>query len=410
MNPHIGSLNAYPFDRLRTLLGAVQPNAELTPIALHIGEPRHPPPQLIVDTLRATIEPGLGSYPLSKGTDGLRQAAANWLQKRFSLSEGAIDPDTMVIPVAGTREALFSFCQATVDHQQSAPLVAMPNPGYQIYEGAAILAGASPYYINTTAESGFLPDIDAVDATVWEQCQLLYLCSPGNPTGQVIDLATWRGVLQLADKYDFVIASDECYSEIYPPELPPPLGLLEACQQLGRTTFSRCVVFHSLSKRSSVPGLRSGFVAGDKQLLKQYLLYRSYHGCAVANAVQAASAAAWQDENHVAANRAAYAEKFAAVVPLLENHLDFYKPDGGFYLWANVGGDDQAFTQQLFANQNVSVLPGTFMSRATAAGDPGRGRIRISLVAELKACIEAAERMANFIQHEWNREIVNAAN
>ena len=407
MNQRIASLKPYPFDRLRTLLGEVQPNPDLDPIALHIGEPRHRPPRLVADALVTHLEPGLGSYPLSKGTDGLRGAAADWLARRFRLSPGMIDPDGMVIPVAGTREALFSFCQTIVDGANA--VVAMPNPGYQIYEGAAILAGATPVYINTTEETKFLPDFDAVESSLWQRCQLLYVCSPGNPTGQVIDLASWQKLLELADEYDFVVASDECYSEIYCDGSPPPLGALEACQRLGRHDCNRVVVFHSLSKRSSVPGLRSGFVAGDRRIMDDFLRYRSYHGCAVANAVQAASSAAWQDEAHVEVNRASYSEKFAATIPLFSDHLDLYQPDGAFYLWAGVNGDDQAFTQQLYAKQNVSVLPGTFMSRATSDGDPGVGRVRISMVAELDACIEAAERIAFFLQHEWNRETVHAA-
>jgi len=405
MNRQLAELKPYPFDRLRSLFDQVVPNPTLANIALHIGEPRHAPPVVILNSLQHDIAAGLSSYPLSRGIDTLREAAADWLEARFELPKGCIDPVTMVIPVAGTREALFSFCQAVVSHARPDPLVAMPNPGYQIYEGAAILAGAEPYYINTTAETGFLPDLASVDASTWQRCQLLYMCSPGNPTGQVLDIDAWRLALNLADQYDFVIASDECYSEIYDPTQPPPLGLLQACQQLDRKGFSRCIVFHSLSKRSSVPGLRSGFVAGDADNLRDYLLYRSYHGCAVNNAVQLASAIGWRDEAHVQSNRNLYAQKFAAVAPLLCPHLDIYQPQGGFYYWAGVNGNEQTFAQDLFANQNVSVLPGSFMSRATSEGDPGQGRVRISLVAELEACIEAAQRIATFTQQEWNREI-----
>ncbi len=404
MNPHLAALNAYPFDRLRRLFAAVTANPRLDPIALHIGEPRHAAPAVILRALAHNLETELGNYPLSRGIDAFREAAAAWLETRFDLPDGCIDPATMVLPVAGTREALFSFCQAVVDHGQRPPLVAMPNPGYQIYEGAAILAGAEPHYINTTPATMFLPDLSRIDALTWQRCQLLYLCSPGNPTGQVLSIDAWQQALSLADQYDFVIASDECYSEIYDPDQAPPVGLLQACQALGREDFSRCVVFHSLSKRSSVPGLRSGFVAGDADILRDYALYRSYHGCAVNNAVQLASAAGWRDEVHVHSNRLAYARKFAAVAPLLHPHLDIYQPQGGFYYWAGVKGDEQAFAQALFATQNVSVLPGTFMSRATPECDPGRGRIRISLVAEVEACIEAARRIATFAQQTWNSE------
>jgi N-succinyldiaminopimelate aminotransferase len=404
MNQHIAALNAYPFDRLRSLFARVEANPELPPLALHIGEPRHPPPAIVLESLQQNMAAGLGSYPLSRGLDTLREAAADWLEVRFGLPKSSVNPSTMVVPVAGTREALFSFCQAVVSHGPLHPLVAMPNPGYQIYEGAAILAGAEAHYINTTEATGFLPDLASVDAATWTRCQLLYLCSPGNPTGQVLDIDAWQLALELADQYDFIVASDECYSEIYEPTQSPPLGLLQACQQLGRTDFKRCVVFHSLSKRSSVPGLRSGFVAGDADVLGDYLLYRSYHGCAVNNAIQLASAAAWRDEAHVEANRSVYAQKFAAVTPILGPQLDIYQPQGGFYFWAGVDGNEQTFAQNLFAAQNVSVLPGSFMSRTTAGGDPGQGRIRISLVAELDACIEAAQRIAAFTQHEWSRE------
>jgi len=405
MNRHIAALNAYPFDRLRSLFGRAEGNPELPPLALHIGEPRHAPPAIVLESLQQNTAASLGSYPLSRGLDTLREAAADWLEIRFGLPQGSVNPNTMVVPVAGTREALFSFCQAVISDEHAGPLVAMPNPGYQIYEGAAILAGAEPHYINTTAATGFLPDLASVDAATWQRCQLLYLCSPGNPTGQVLDIQAWQQALRLADQYDFIIASDECYSEIYVEPQPPPLGLLQACQQLGRTDFNRCVVFHSLSKRSSVPGLRSGFVAGDANILRDYLLYRSYHGCAVNNAIQLASAAAWRDETHVQANRSLYAQKFAAVTPVLSPHIDLYQPQGGFYFWAGVNGDEQTFAQKLFAAQNVSILPGSFMSRATTSGDPGQGRIRISLVPELDACIEAAHRIATFTQHEWIREI-----
>ena len=398
MNSRISRLQPYPFDRLRALLEPVTANASRSHIPLHIGEPKHQPPPWVVDALSESLRTSLGVYPLAKGLPEIRNAAARWLERRFNLSSGRIDPERMVIPVNGTREALFSFCQAVVDlTRQPNALVAMPNPGYQIYEGAALLAGAEPYYLNTDRETDFLPNLESVSPDIWHRCQLLYLCSPGNPTGQVLTDSQWRLALQLADQHDFIIAADECYSELYGQLSGPPLGLLESCERLGRTDFRSCVVFHSLSKRSNVPGLRSGFVAGNPEILSSYLQYRSYHGCAVPNAVQQASAVAWEEEQHVRENRRVYERKFDAVLPILGEQLDLYRPDGGFYLWADVGMDDQVFTKQLFESQNVSVLPGSYMARNTPTGNPGQGMVRICLVAPLEVCIDAAQRIKEFI-------------
>ena len=394
MNPALERLQAYPFERLAQLLSGNSPPAGLRHIAMSIGEPRHAPPALALEALRAHLHE-LGSYPATRGLPALRAALASALTRRCLPSGGTLDPDSMVLPVNGTREALFAFVQAAVDPARR-PLVAMPNPGYQIYEGAAILAGAEPHYLDTTAATRFLPDLDAVPAAVWDRCQLLFLCSPGNPTGAVLSLEYLRHALELAERHDFVIAADECYADLYLDARAPP-SLLQAAREAGRERFQRCVVFHSLSKRSSLPGLRSGAVAGDPELLGRFLLYRTYHGCAMPVPTQLASIAAWGDEAHVGENRRLYQEKFARVLPILQPVLDVARPDGAFYLWAAVPGDDVTFTRELHQQQNLTILPGSYMARAGAAGNPGRGRVRISLVASVAECVEAAQRIRHFV-------------
>ena len=396
MNPGFERLAAYPFERLADLKAGLHPPAGLTHIALSIGEPKHAPPQFVLDTLAAHLDE-LGSYPATRGMPELRIAGARWLERRFTLPAGSIDAESMILPVLGTREALFAIVQAVVDPRADAPLVLMPNPGYQIYEGAALLAGAAPYYLNTTAGNGFLPDLDAVPADVWRRCQLLFLCSPGNPQGSVMNLAYLRHALELAEQYDFVIASDECYADIYDDEAHPPPSLLTAAAAMGNAQARRCMSFHSLSKRSSLPGLRSGLVAGDASLMRPFLLYRTYHGCAMPAPTQRASIAAWTDDAHVTANRARYRKKFDLVLPILAPVIEARRPDGGFYLWLNVGTDDAAFTAGLYAQQNITVVPGSYLARQTPAGNPGAGYVRISLVAPEEECVQAAHRIRDYI-------------
>ena len=328
----------------------------------------------------------------------MRDAIATWLQKRFNLPSGSITADQHVLPVTGTREALFAFTQAVVDRDTS-PLVVSPNPFYQIYEGAALLAGADVHYLDCTEENQFIADLSTAPEAVWQRCQLLHLCSPGNPTGAVMSIAQLQQAIALADKYDFLIASDECYSEIYLDEDNPPPGLLDACAQLGRTDYARCVVFHSLSKRSNLPGLRSGFVAGDEALLQRFLQYRTYHGCAMSLSVQAASTAAWCDEQHVIENRRLYADKFAAVTDILRPVLNFPTPQASFYLWAETPIDDRDFAKGLFAQENVTLLPGQYLSRDSAQGNPGQNRVRMALVADIDECIDAAQRIKRFVEN-----------
>jgi N-succinyldiaminopimelate aminotransferase len=395
MNPRLGRLQPYPFERLRHLIAGISPPGELAPIGMSIGEPRHPAPDFIVTALRAALNT-LDRYPLVLGLAELRHAAARWLERRFSLPAGVIDPHDMVLPVNGTREALFSFAQAVVD-PGAQPLVLMPNPFYQIYEGAALLAGAEPYYLDTPAESHFLPDLDAVPDGVWRRCQLLFLCSPGNPTGAVMDREYLGRALALADRFGFVIAADECYADVYLDETRPPPGLLQVAHSTGRSRCERCVVFHSLSKRSSVPGLRSGFVAGDPRMLQRYLLYRTYHGCAVPTHTQLASIAAWNDDAHAADNRALYRQKFTAVLPILAPVLDVAAPEAAFYLWPRLDRDDEAFARDLYARKNVLTLPGSYLAREGHAGNPGRGRLRISLVPGVAECTDAAQRIRDFV-------------
>ncbi len=394
MQSRLATLQPYPFERLSRLHAGLTPPQHLDQIPLSIGEPKHTPPGFVLEALVNALG-DLGTYPSTGGLPAFRSAVARWLDRRFQLG-GAIDPERMVLPVNGTREALFSFAQCLIEPSDDA-LVAMPNPFYQIYEGAALLAGATPYFLDTTASTGFLPDLAAVPAKVWQRCRLLYLCSPGNPTGTVADERYLAQALALADRYDFVIAADECYADIYRNEAAPPAGLLGACRRLGRS-FEQVLVFHSLSKRSSLPGLRSGFVAGDPVLLERFRLYRTYHGCALPVHVQKASIAAWEDDAHAVDNRALYREKFAAVLPILTPVLNVTAPEASFYLWPDVGGDDEVFARDLYATQNVIVLPGSYLGRDAGHGNPGAGRVRISLVASLDRCIEAANRIRRFIE------------
>ena len=394
MNPLLQRLQPYPFERLKQLFATVTPSANHAPISLGIGEPRHATPQLVLDAL-ASSTAALSSYPATAGIPTLRQSCANWVQRRYGLT---LNPDNQILPINGSREALFAFAQTVLDGSKAGATVVCPNPFYQIYEGAALLAGAQAFYAPSDPALNFNVDWGKVPEAVWKNTQLLFVCSPGNPTGSVMPLEDWKTLFELSDRYGFVIASDECYSEIYFRE-EPPLGGLEASYKLGRTDYKNLVAFTSLSKRSNVPGMRSGFVAGDVDLLKQFLLYRTYHGSAMSGMVQAASIAAWNDEAHVVANRDMYRQKFAAVTPLLAQVLDVKLPDAAFYLWAAVpGGDDQAFARDLLAQYNVTVLPGSFLARESQGFNPGAGRIRMALVAETQECLQAAQRIVEFVQ------------
>ncbi|MEN2505651.1 succinyldiaminopimelate transaminase [Stutzerimonas stutzeri] len=395
MNDDLSLLQPYPFEKLRALLAGAQPPVEKRAIALSIGEPKHPSPDFVAQALAANLDQ-LAVYPSTLGIPALRESIARWAEQRFGVAPGGIDPARHVLPVNGTREALFAFTQAVVNRGTDA-LVVSPNPFYQIYEGATLLAGATPHYLPCTAENGFNPDFDAVSVSTWQRTQILFLCSPGNPTGALVPLNTLKKLIALADQHDFVIAADECYSELYFDEEQPPAGLLTACAALGRDDFKRCVVFHSLSKRSNLPGLRSGFVAGDAEILKAFLLYRTYHGCAMPVQTQLASIAAWSDEEHVQANRQLYREKFDAVLDILTPVMDVQRPDGGFYLWPKTPVDDQQFTRELFAREHVTVVPGSYLSREVDGVSPGAGRVRMALVAPLADCVEAAERIRAFI-------------
>ncbi|MGB5716035.1 MAG: succinyldiaminopimelate transaminase [Gammaproteobacteria bacterium] len=395
MNPNLAQLQPYPFERLAKLFEGTTAAAALKPISLSIGEPQHATQGFITEEVITHLH-GLSRYPLTRGMPQLRSAIADWLVQRFTLPAGSLDPERQVLPVNGTREALFAFAQCIVNLGSDARVL-MPNPFYQIYEGAALLAGARPWFMNTTRESGLLPDFDAVPDAIWERCQLVYICTPGNPTGAVMPTAALQQLIELADRHDFVIASDECYSEIYRDGDTPPAGLLQAAAELGRHDYRRCVVFHSLSKRSNAPGLRSGFVAGDAAIMNDFLRYRTYHGCAMPPATQAASIRAWQDEAHVAENRTLYTEKFNAVLDILAPLLDVQPPDAGFYLWAHTPLDDTGFARELLAQQNVMVLPGSFLSRPVAGNNPGKDYVRMALVAPLEDCIEAAGRIKSYI-------------
>ena len=406
MNPLLSKLQPYPFERLRLLHASLTANPAYTPISLGMGEPRHATPQLIKDAITSNLA-GLATYPATSGELKLRQTIQGWLQRRYDL---AVDAATQILPVNGSREALFALAQMVIDptttaDTTAAPMVVCPNPFYQIYEGAALLAGADIHFVPSDAARNFAVDYAGVSSAVWARTQLLFVCSPGNPAGAVMTLAEWEMLFDLSDRYGFVIASDECYSEIYFRQ-EPPLGGLQAAALLKRHDFKNLIAMTSLSKRSNVPGLRSGFVAGDAALIKPFLLYRTYHGSAMSPVVQAASAAAWADEAHVQENRAKYRDKFAQVTPLISSVMDVALPDAGFYLWAAVpdafAGDDEAFSSQLFAAYNVVVLPGSYLARNSHPGqpqsNPGKGRIRMALVAETAECVEAAQRIVQFIQ------------
>jgi len=396
MNPLLSRLQPYPFERLRQLFADVTPNPALRAISLGMGEPKHATPAFIrtamMDSVMATPS-GLASYPATAGEPRLRQAFTDWLKLRYGLN---VNPATQVLPVSGSREALFALTQTIIDPTRS-PVVVCPNPFYQIYEGAALLAGAEPYFVPTDAARNFAQDWDSVPEAVWARTQLLITCSPGNPTGAVMPLSEWEKLFALSDRYGFVIASDECYSEIYFRD-EAPLGGMEAAARLGRSDFRNLVSFTSLSKRSNVPGMRSGFVAGDAEIMKQFLLYRTYHGCAMSPAVQAASIAAWGDEQHVLENRAQYRDKFAQVTPMLAAVMEVALPDAGFYLWAKIEGDDTTFARELYALYNVTVLPGTYLARDGQGVNPGAQRIRMALVAETAECVEAAQRIVQFVK------------
>lgn len=393
MNPNLAKLQAYPFEKLRLLFKDVEPNPRYSAINLGIGEPKHPTPEFIRQALTQNLS-GLASYPATAGTPALREAVASWARRRYGLT--ALDAQTQVLPVNGTREALFALAQVVTDPGRGDALVVCPNPFYQIYEGAALLAGATPYYVNALPERTYAIDYAGVPADVLARTQLVYACSPANPTGRVMNLDEWRLLFELADRHGFVIASDECYSEIYFNESNPPLGALTAAQELGRKDYSRLIVFSSLSKRSNVPGMRTGFVAGDAGVIKQFLLYRTYHGSAMSPPAQAASVAAWGDEAHVQENRRLYAEKFRAVLPLLQSPLATSIPDGGFYCWTCTPVDDERFARDLYREYNVTVLPGSYLARQAHGRNPGQNFVRMALVAPLTECIEAAGRINQF--------------
>jgi N-succinyldiaminopimelate aminotransferase len=394
VNPHLRQLQPYPFERLRRLFAGATPPADRNPINLSIGEPRHAAPPFVLAAIADNLDK-LANYPATAGIPALREAIADWLQGRFELP--AIDAEHQVLPVNGTREALFAFAQAVIAPGTGA-LVFSPNPFYQIYEGAALLAGAGLHFLNCTPESGLLPDFDSVTADQWQRCRLLYLCSPGNPTGAVMSLQRLQRLVELALEHDFVIAGDECYSEIYFDEDNPPPGLLQACAAMGNSDYRNCVVFHSLSKRSNLPGLRSGFVAGDAAILRDFLLYRTYHGCAMPLHHQLGSIAAWGDEEHVRANRQLYRDKFAAVLAELDGQLQVTAPDAGFYLWPQLAGSDTTFARRLFETEHVTVLPGSLLARDVQGINPGQNRLRIALVADHGQCVEAARRMVRCLQ------------
>ncbi len=394
MNSDLERLHPYPFEKLRVLLDGVTPNAELTPITLGIGEPQHPAPEFVLQALRDNLDL-LAKYPATRGMDELRETIAHWAQRRFNLK--ALDPAKEVLPVTGTREALFAIAQAIVDRKPDATVIS-PNPFYQIYEGATLLAGARLQFLNCTADNNYLPDFDSVTSQQWQQCQLLFLCSPGNPTGAVVDQATLTRLIELAREYDFVIASDECYSEIYPNEDNPPVGLLQACAEAGNHDYRNCLVFQSLSKRSNLPGLRSGFVAGDADILERFMLYRTYQGCAMPPHHQVASIAAWSDENHVRENRAQYRQKFATVLDILGNTLPCQQPPASFYLWPRTPIDDTEFARGLYQEKNLKVLPGQYLGRDQDGINPGANHVRLALVAPVEQCREAAQRLCRYVE------------
>jgi N-succinyldiaminopimelate aminotransferase len=395
VNPLLSKLQPYPFEKLRQLFAGITPNPAYKAISLGIGEPKHPTPKFIQQALSDNLN-GLASYPTTAGSDALRATIAAWLEKRYGLP--ALNPVTQILPVNGSREALFALAQTLIDPVSGA-LVLCPNPFYQIYEGAAYLAGAAPYFVNSDPTRNFSPDYKSVPADVWSRVQLLYICSPGNPTGAVLSLDDWKELFDLSDRYGFVIAADECYSEIYF-KTEAPLGGLEAAHKLGRSDYRNLIAFSSLSKRSNVPGMRSGFVAGDAAIMQKFLLYRTYHGSAMSPSIQAASIVAWNDETHVAENRAKYIEKFSRITPMLQEVLDVSLPDAGFYLWAKVDKhvaiSDIDYAKRLYAEYNVTVLPGSYLAREAHGINPGQNRIRMALVAEVDECLEAANRIVEF--------------
>jgi len=395
MNPDLKKLQPYPFEKLNALKAGCQPVVE-DHIALSIGEPKHAAPAFVLECIKNNLDQ-INRYPLTKGNVGLRVAISNWLTRRFNLSADTIDPEKNILPVTGTREALFAVAQCFIKRGDEA-LILMPNPFYQIYEGAAFLSGAVPCFYNTIKENNYLPDFSAIDESTWQRCQLIYICTPGNPTGSVISKQQLIELIALSQKYDFIIASDECYSEIYFDEKNKPTGLLEAAEECGNKELKNCLVFHSLSKRSNLPGMRSGFVAGDAQLIKEYLLYRTYHGCAMPPVHQIASVEAWNDEQHVENNRTLYTEKFNAVIKILSAVIKVTQPDAGFYLWLQTPIDDESFAQGLYAQQNVTVLPGSYLSRMSDKINPGENHVRLALVAPLEECITAAKRIKDYIQ------------
>lgn len=394
MNPDLNRLQPYPFQRIATLKAGLEPPSDKALISLAIGEPKHPLPSFIKDAVAKHLS-NYESYPLTAGTKALREAISAWLTRRFHLPEDSLNESAHVLPVNGTREALFAFAQCVIDRSQQA-VVVMPNPFYQIYEGAALLAGAEPHFMNCTVDNQFLPDLEAVPDKVWQRCQLAYICSPGNPTGAVMPEAQLRQLLDLAERYDFIIASDECYSELYFDEENPPPGLLEVAAKYGNDQYKRCVVFNSLSKRSNAAGLRSGFVAGDAEIIRKFHLYRTYHGSAMPLPSQKASIAAWSDETHVRENRALYQEKFRHIIALLTPFMNVSMPDASFYLWPELPLDDERFTQRIFTEQHINVIPGSYLSRDAEGINPGRNRVRMALVAPLAECVEAVERLKDF--------------
>ncbi len=396
MNNDLLLLNPYPFERLAALKKNLSPPEQLAHIALSIGEPQHPAPHFVIESLISHMHQ-LSSYPGTKGRLELREAISSWLCKRFSINR--FDAETNVLPVSGTREALFAIAQCIVDRRTSSPLVFMPNPFYQIYEGAALLAGAQPVYMNCLSNHDYLPDLDSITPEQWSRCQLMYICTPGNPTGAVMSVNYLERLISLSQQYNFVIASDECYSEIYFDENQPPPGLLGVAEKIGLDGFNNCLVFHSLSKRSNLPGLRSGFVAGDADIIKKFLLYRTYHGCSMSPATQTASISAWSEERHVVENRSRYREKFDRVLQILSGTLAPESPQAGFYLWPTTPISDTEFSARLYAEQNITVLPGRFLSRDTETGNPGENRIRMALVAPLEECVEAANRINHLLSN-----------
>lgn len=407
MNPRIALLHDYPFQRLSRLFADSEPNRNITPIAWSVGEPKHDAPQIVLDAICENLD-GLSTYPSTKGLAELRRAIADWLTRRFQLTTQDIDPERHILPVSGTREALFSIAQAVAaDETGQQPIVIMPNPFYQIYEGAALLAGAEPYYLNTTAENSYRMDFSEVPEDVLKRTKLVYVCSPGNPAGAVMGHEQYHQLLELAERYDFVIASDECYSEIYFDEDKPPVGLLQVANDLGIKDYRRCLVFHSLSKRSNLPGLRSGFVAGDGELMKAYMKYRTYHGATLSDMAQRASIVAWNDEDHVRENRDLYRAKFDAVLEILSEVMQVSKPNASFYLWSRVEMSDEDFARSLYEEENVTVLPGSYLSRESGGLNPGTNYIRMALVAPLEECMDAARRVRDFIERKQKNAGLN---